>query len=647
MSDRPVRVRIGPSPTGEPHVGTAYIALFNLAFAKKHGGKFILRVEDTDQDRSKPEWEAQIMEGLQWLDLQWDEGPDVGGPFGPYRQSERQDIYVQHANQLLQAGHAYRCFATTEELVARRAEIEAAKGDRSTASRLHRDLDAETAQRYLDEGRPYVIRMKAPLTGTITVKDRLRGEVQFEATQVDDQILLKSDGFPTYHLANVVDDHLMQISHVIRAEEWISSTPKHVLLYDMFGWDKPEFVHMPLLRNKDKSKISKRKNPVSIMDYQRRGFLPKAVLNYLGTLGFTMPEDQDVFELEAFVQAMDFDRIQLGGPVFDLEKLTWMNGKYLREKLNEAEMVQHLRTRVFSDAYLAKIVPLFKERIDVAEQLIDQASYFFVGDIHQDAQAMLPKKQTYKGLREALEKYAARIDAQVDFSPTALEALSREFCEAEGLKAKDLFMALRVVVTGRNASPPLFDVMSVLGRAMVRRRLRGALGVLKVAADTARKQAQAEAKAGAAAQPGEATKKKPKKGAGYGVETVEGIGEVHAATLAGAEVRTTEDLLTRAGTAKGRAELANGTGLSEKLILKWANMADLMRIKGVAGEYAELLEAAGVDTIRELAQRNPENLAETLQKVHADKGLTKKVPHPKGIQMWIERAKVLTPRIEY
>lgn len=639
MSDRPVRVRIGPSPTGEPHVGTAYIALFNLAFAQKHGGKFVLRVEDTDQDRSKPEWEKQIMQGLQWLGLQWDEGPDVGGPYGPYRQSERQPIYVEHAEKLLAAGHAYRCFATTEETAKARAEIDAAKGDRADASRIHRELDEGTAQKYLDEGRPYVIRMKVPLGKTIKVTDRLRGEVEFDARQVDDQILLKSDGFPTYHLANVVDDHLMEISHVIRAEEWISSTPKHVLLYKMFGWTAPVFVHMPLLRNTDKSKISKRKNPVSIMDYQQRGFLPDAVLNYLGKLGFTMPGDLDMFSFADFVEAIDFDRIQLGGPVFDVEKLTWLNGKYLRENLDEAQMVQHLRERVFSDDYLKKVVPLFKERIDVAEQLMDQARYFFVGDISIDTKAMLPKKQTYKGLRETLEKYAADIDAQVDFSAEALEGMSRVFCERESVLVKDLFMALRITVTGSNASPPLFDVMHVLGRALVRRRIRGAMAQLKVAADQARKASQA------APKDGNAPSKKQKKAAGHGLETVQGITPESAAALTKAGLSGSDDLLTRAATADSRKSLAEAAGLDPALILTWAHQADLMRIKGLMGEYAELLHAAGV-TMNVLGGQEAEALAVRLTEVHAEKGMQKKVPPPKVIQMWIDRAKVLGARVQ-
>ncbi|MCA9554551.1 MAG: glutamate--tRNA ligase [Myxococcales bacterium] len=660
MSDRPVRVRIGPSPTGEPHVGTAYIALFNLAFAKKHGGKFVLRVEDTDQERSKPEWEAQIMEGLRWLNLQWDEGPDVGGPYGPYRQSERKAIYAEHAQILLDKGHAYRCFATPEELEAKRQEIAAANGDRSAASRIHRDLPAETVARYLAEGRPYVLRMKTPLAGKVTVQDFLRGPVEIDASQLDDQILMKSDGFPTYHLANVVDDYLMGISHVIRAEEWISSTPKHVLLYDMFGWQKPTFVHMPLLRNQDKTKISKRKNPVSIMDYKQRGYLPEALLNYLGMMGFTMPDGREMFSFDEFVEALELSRIVLGGPVFDLTRLSWLNGKYLRERLDERGLVEHLKAAVFSDAYLAKVAPLFKERIDVAEQFVDMAGYFFVGDVNPAPADLVPKKASPVDLFAALEAYAQLIDTQVDFRPEALEAATRAFAETSGVKAKDLFMVLRVALTGRTASPPLFDVMSVLDRALVRRRLRTALGLLKPLAAEARKaaapkdapaakdeaRAPAKGEASAPAQ-GEAPSKKEKKPAGYPVETIEGVGEVYGGKLTAAGCATTEDLLDRAATPAGRKALAEATGISDGLVLKFANMADLMRIKGVAGEYAQLLEAAGVDTVMELARRNPEHLAEALAQINAEKSLAKKVPHVKGVEAWVERAKSLPRRLEY
>lgn len=489
---RPVRVRIAPSPTGEPHVGTAYIALFNLAFAKKNGGKFILRIEDTDQERSRPEWERQIMEGLRWLGLLWDEGPDVGGPYGPYRQSERAELHKQHAELLVERGHAYRCFCTKERLDELRA-VQKAQKLNPGYDRHCRDLDPSEIAANLEAKKEFVIRMKMPTEGQTTVHDLLRGEVQFENGGVDDQVLLKSDGFATYHLANVVDDHLMEITHVIRAEEWINSTPKHILLYQMFGWEAPVWVHMPLLRNADKSKISKRKNPVSILDYKQRGFYPPAVLNYLAMLGWTMPDGREVFSFQEFVDNFSFDRMHLGGPTFDMEKFTWLNGKYYREKLNDEDLVQAFREQLFSADYLRKIVPLVRERINKGEDFIPATDYFFSGDVALDVEAMKPKKKTYKELVAAFEPYTERIDAQVDFSPSALEAWTRAFTEEIGFSGKELFPAIRIAITGREASPPLFDTMSALGRALVRRRLRNALAALKAAATEENKRLQKEA----------------------------------------------------------------------------------------------------------------------------------------------------------
>lgn len=474
----PVRVRIGPSPTGEPHVGTAYIALFNLAFAKKNGGQFILRIEDTDQDRSRPEWEAQIIEGLRWLGLTWDEGPDVGGPHAPYRQSERGPIYRDHVSRLLESGRAYRCFATEEELAELRATQKLNK-ERIGYDRRHRELPPETVAKYLAEGRSHVVRLAAPLGGETIVKDRLRGEVRFDNAQIDDQVLLKSDGMPTYHLANVVDDHLMGITHVIRAEEWISSTPKHVLLYEAFGWTPPEFVHMPLLRNANRSKISKRKNPVSILDYRQRGFRPEAVVNYLSLLGMTMPDEREIFSFDEFVEALDFDRIHLGGPVFDLDKFTWLNGKYFRERLGDEDLVRIVRDEILSEARIRALVPLIRERIDKGEDFVPATAYFFSGDVELDPASLIPKKKTAKETAEALVGYLERLDVQADFSPAALEEMSRTYVEETGWKARDLFMPIRVAVTGRTATPPLFETMTVLGRALVRRRIRTAVGQLE------------------------------------------------------------------------------------------------------------------------------------------------------------------------
>ena len=276
-----IRTRIAPSPTGDPHVGTAYIALFNLCFARQHGGKFILRIEDTDQARSTGESEAAILDSLRWLGLEWDEGPDIGGPHAPYRQSERSAIYRERADQLLEHGHAFRCFCTADRLDALRREQTAAQQTPGYDGHCLQLSQDELASR-LAAGEPHVVRMKTPREGVCTIVDLLRGSIEIDWAQVDMQVLLKADGLPTYHLANVVDDHLMQITHVLRGEEWINSAPKHLLLYRYFGWQPPVFCHLPLLRNPDKSKLSKRKNPTSILYYRRMGYLPEALLNYLG-----------------------------------------------------------------------------------------------------------------------------------------------------------------------------------------------------------------------------------------------------------------------------------------------------------------------------------------------------------------------------
>src|SRR6185436_11240696 len=328
-NNKPIRVRIAPSPTGDPHVGTAYVALFNYAFARKHGGQFILRIEDTDRERSSMASEAMIFEALHWLGLEWDEGPDKGGPHAPYRQSERSAIYREHAAELVKRGAAYPCFCSRERLDALREEQKAKKKNFGYDGHC-RSIGLTEAARRQQAGEAHVIRLAMPREGQSVVHDLLRGDVTIDNAQVDDQVLLKSDGFPTYHLANVVDDHLMGITHVIRAEEWISSTPKHVELYDAFGWTAPEFIHMPLLRNADKSKISKRKNPVSLDYYADAGILPEAMLNFLGLMGWSFGGDREKFTLAEMLAAFDISRVRLGEPVFDLEKLSWLNGLYMR-----------------------------------------------------------------------------------------------------------------------------------------------------------------------------------------------------------------------------------------------------------------------------------------------------------------------------
>jgi len=471
MSAMSVRVRIAPSPTGDPHVGTAYIALFNYVFAKKHGGQFVLRIEDTDRARSTPDSEAAILRALRWVGVGWDEGPDVGGPCGPYRQSERSEIYKTEVAKLVESGAAYRCFCTTERLEEMRA---ASKGKSFVGyDGRCRGIDRAESDRRAAASEAFVIRLAMPKTGETSFTDRLRGEVRIDNAQIDDQILQKSDGFPTYHLANVVDDHLMGITHVIRAEEWLTSTPKHVVLYQAFGWQAPEWIHMPLLRNADKSKISKRKNPVSLDYYRAAGFLPEALLNYLGTMGWSIAGDREHFTLAEMIEAFTFDRMSLGGPVFDLVKLSAMNADYLRA-LDDDAVVARLREWRLGDDFLRQLVPLVRQRVQRLDEFVPMTEFFYSGDLDYTALAkdLVPKNRTNKDVADCLLGFVEALDVQRDFSHTALEAATRAYAEKIAWDAKELFMVVRMAATARKATPPLFESLAVLGRDLTRRRLR-------------------------------------------------------------------------------------------------------------------------------------------------------------------------------
>jgi glutamyl-tRNA synthetase len=480
-----VRTRIAPSPTGDPHVGTAYVALFNYAWARKNGGRFILRIEDTDRERSSPASERMIFEALHWLGLDWDEGPDVGGPFGPYRQSERFQLYREHAERLVAEGAAYPCFCTRERLEALREEQRRAKVAHALGYDGHcRTLSPEEGRRRRAGGEPHVIRLAMPRAGETVVADLLRGDLSFDNTLVDDQVLIKSDGYPTYHLANVVDDHLMAITHVVRAEEWISSLPKHAQLYRAFGWEPPVFCHLPLLRNPDKSKISKRKNPVSLNYYRRAGYLPEALLNFLALQGWAIAEDREEFTLEEFIASFELSKVTLGGPVFDLEKLTWMNGKYIR-KLTAPQLLERLRADLLSDSYLLEVLGLVHERVEKLEDFVEYSRFFFVGELEYDAEAMgklVAKRHTAAQTAQALDRLLEEnLDQLLDWRPDRIEETMRAFCDANGWKTSELFMPVRVAVTGKAATPPLFETMAVLGKEICRRRLRRAVQVLRAA----------------------------------------------------------------------------------------------------------------------------------------------------------------------
>lgn len=473
-----VRTRIAPSPTGDPHVGTAYIALFNLCFAKQHGGEFVLRVEDTDQSRSTAASEQAIFDSLRWLGLEWAEGPDKGGEYGPYRQSERKDIYAKHVQQLLDAGHAFKCYRTAEELDALRVERKEA-GIHTALKPSDLKFDEQEQARREAEGMPYVVRMMVPeASGTCDVRDMLRGTMALDWSLVDAQILLKSDGMPTYHLANVVDDHLMRITHVIRGEEWINSAPKHLLLYQYFGWEAPIFCHLPLLRNPDKSKLSKRKNPTSILYYQRMGYLPEAVVNYLGRMGWSMPNDEEKFSLEQMQAAFDIQRVSLGGPIFDVEKLSWLNGLWIREELDNEQLVDRLQGWLLNRDNLLNVIPHIKPRIETFSDVVPATAFL--------ASGMLPLTEAdFSGNKLALEDQKKILQ----FSLWTLEALQswgrdsifsalKALADAQGIKLKEFLEPVFIAISGTKASFSVMDAMALLGSDLSRARLRHAIDCL-------------------------------------------------------------------------------------------------------------------------------------------------------------------------
>lgn len=481
-----VRTRIAPSPTGDPHVGTAYIALFNLCFARQHGGQFVLRIEDTDQARSTPESEQAILDSLRWLGLEWDEGPDVGGEFGPYRQSERGEIYAQYAQQLLDRGYAFRCYRTPEELDELRAARREAGGFAALKPSELRLSDEEVARREA-EGMPSVVRMMVPEgEGPCPVDDLLRGTIELDWGQVDAQVLLKSDGMPTYHLANVVDDHLMGITHVLRGEEWINSAPKHKLLYEYFGWEIPVLCHLPLLRNPDKSKLSKRKNPTSILYYQRMGFLPEAVINYLGRMGWSMPDESEKFSLAQMIEYFDVQRVSLGGPIFDVEKLSWLNSLWIREDLSLEQLAERLQQWAFNKDTLMAVLPHAQPRMQTLSDFAPLAAYLVSGQLPLKLESFSETGLEEDQLKQVLQFALWRLEALRNWERDDIFATLKTLSGEMGVKLKDFLAPLFIAIAGTTASISVMDSMVLLGPDMSRARLRHALQV--VAGEIGKKQ---------------------------------------------------------------------------------------------------------------------------------------------------------------
>ena len=476
----PARLRVAPSPTGDPHVGTAYMSLFNLAYARRTGGAFVLRIEDTDRARYKADSEAQVTQTLRWLGLPWDEGPDVGGPYGPYRQSERLDTYKPYVDQLVEGGHAYHCWCTQERLAELRQEQERSKNPVTGYDRLCYGMTREQRAQLPGFSENPVVRMLVPDDVPLQFDDLIRGTVS--APRPDDQVLLKTDGFPTYHLAVVVDDHLMGITHVVRGEEWISSTPKHLLLYRWLGWDAPAFAHMPLLRNTDRSKISKRKNPAArLLWFVEQGYLPEALRNFLQLLAYPPADgESEVASFDEFVAGFEWSKVNTVGPIFDIDKLNWLNGTYIRN-LSVPELGdrlvgfvrEHQRPLTEAEAVVVRgSAAMLQPRLVLLSDALDQLAFALTPDadlvIEDDARAQLTDAAP-----QVLDTAIGTLESLGYFSHEGIdEALRTALVTGLGLKPRVAFAALRVGVTGRRVSPPLFESMELLGRDSVLARLR-------------------------------------------------------------------------------------------------------------------------------------------------------------------------------
>ena len=488
MSNKRVRVRIAPSPTGDPHVGTAYIGLFNYAFAKHNQGDFLLRIEDTDRTRFSGDSEQQIFDSMKWLGLNYDEGPDVGGNKGPYRQSERFHIYKEYAEKLVEKGEAYYCFCTSERLQKLRDRQVAMKQAPGYDGHC-RNLTAEEVKSKLEAGEAYVIRLRMPYEGETIVKDELRGNIIFENSKIDDQVLLKSDGFPTYHLANIVDDYLMGITHVIRAEEWIASTPKHIQLYKAFAWEEPKWYHMPLLRNADKTKISKRKNPVSLNYYREEGYLREGLLNFLALMGWSLGGDKEIFTLDEMIENFSFDRISLGGPVFDLVKLGWVNNHHMRlkdiDELTKLALPYYIAKGYYKDENLSeveynklkRIVEITREGAQTLKELPELSSIYF----EDEFELPIIDETMNKKERKSIEKLKSSLEAEIgkksiglfvekmskqneDISEEEAKTILTELQEELGEGPGAVIMPLRAVVTGKARGADLYTVISIIGK---------------------------------------------------------------------------------------------------------------------------------------------------------------------------------------
>lgn len=476
-----IRVRFAPSPTGYLHVGGLRTALYNYLFAKRNNGKFILRIEDTDKNRYVEGAVENLIKSLRWAGLDYDEGPDIGGSYVPYKQSERLDIYMKYAKELIDKGNAYYCFCTPERLDALRKEQEKQKLPQAKYDKHCLNLSKTEVEEKLNSGVPYVIRLNVLPDQKISFNDIIREHVEFNSNNVDDQVLIKSDGYPTYHLANVVDDHLMEISHVIRGEEWLSSTPKHVLLYNAFGWELPHFAHLPLLLNPDKSKLSKRQGDVAVEDYRDKGFLKDALINFVALLGWNAGDDQEFYYMGGLIEKFSLERVNKAGAVFDLQKLNWLNAEHLRKK-SDNEILELLKLEIqnsklenlnFGDDYLLKVISAMKERVSFVKEFITTCQYFYTTPTEYEQKAVEKnwKPETPEQMNKLKTAFAGLSDPSKEDYENALAKVAEELNIGKG----KLIHPLRLAVSGQSTGPGMFDLLYILGKDEVIKRIDSAL----------------------------------------------------------------------------------------------------------------------------------------------------------------------------
>jgi glutamyl-tRNA synthetase len=490
---REIRTRYAPSPTGDPHVGNIRTAIWAWLFARHSGGKFLIRLEDTDQSRSVPDSLERILASLQWLGVDWDEGPDIGGPYGPYVQSERLPRYAEATARLVAQGDAYPCFCTSQELELMRQAQQAAKQPPGYDGRCGLIDPAEAASRAARE--PHVVRFRMPDEGVTTFEDLLRGSISVENHLLDDFVILKSDGFPTYHLAHVVDDEAMRITHVVRGEEWLPSAPRHVRVVDALGYERPTYVHNSVILGPDGGKLSKRHGARFVLEYAQDGYLPEAIFNYLAILGWSLDDHTEIISRERFIEVFDIRRLSVTPAVFDKQKLDWFNGVYLRddELTSRARLIEHFRDRLDRElpittprpldrGVIEALVPLVRERIKTLGELTEMVGFFFTGRVSPPEREVLlgkPYRTDIDAARRALDGVVAFLDGAPAWDAPTIEARLRDATAEIGQKPGDVFMLCRLATTGRSITPPLFESMAIIGREACLERLRAARALLE------------------------------------------------------------------------------------------------------------------------------------------------------------------------